>query len=92
MSFCINSYRNQGGTSGVLTETGNTMQIESRDSQVLVFHKAECLKGETSFLSYPVPVEPCLSITITPKENNSYHYTGELKCLFNCFLSFHFVK
>lgn len=60
------SYRNQGGTSGVLTESGNTMQVESGNGQVLMFHKAESLKGEVSFLGYPIRVDPCLGITSTP--------------------------
>lgn len=51
---CVINYRKQGGTSGVLTESGNTMQVESGDGQVLVFHKAESLKREATFLGYPI--------------------------------------
>lgn len=60
------SYRKQGGTSGVLTESGSTMQVESGDGQVFMFHKAESLKGEVSFLGYPIRVDLCLGITSTP--------------------------
>lgn len=46
------------------------MQVESGDGQVFVFHKAEGLKGEVSFLGYPIPINLCLGITITPNNNN----------------------
>lgn len=64
------SYRKQGGTSGVLTESGNAMQVKSGDGQVLMFHKAESLKREVSFLGYPIRIDPCLGITSTPINNN----------------------
>lgn len=49
-----NSYREHGWAGGILTESGDTVQVERGDCLVLGLHKVEGLKGKACFFGYTI--------------------------------------